>query len=100
MRLKGKSYTSPVQQYMVKGWNLIALKGGSAQISASELLAEVNQLPGVKASKVAIWDPARGRFITYVTKGDGVFGVDYTISDKIGIFLFVDEGVGYWTPDG
>lgn len=100
LRLAGQAYTAPVKQYLATGWNFMAIKGADEQLRASELLAQINDLPGVRATKLTIWDPQKGRFISYIKETDGaVYGDDFLVSESSALFVLVEEGVGYWTPE-
>jgi hypothetical protein len=98
LRMRGGVYTNPVQQYIKEGWNLISIKGSDAQYDSMKFLKEVNQLPGVVATSVAVWDHGKGRFVNYQEVDGKVFGTPITLNDEIGVFLFVQKGLGYWEP--
>ena len=98
LRLRGTSYAEPVQQYVKAGWNLIAIKGTSASYDAGRVLEEVTDLPGVQASAIAVWDSSKGSYRQFIFEGREEYGSDFGITDVQGIFLLVDNGVGYWIP--
>ena len=63
-----------------------------------DVLTEINELSGVTATKISVWDPERERYITYVMDGNAKYGEDFDINETQGIFVYLKEGVGYWTP--
>ena len=98
LRLRGKSYTETVDTYLKPGWNLIAVKGGEVY-KISYLLTELLSDTDIKSYKAAVWDSERNRFVTYVKDGNDTYGQDFNVDDQSGVFLHVEEGIGYWTPE-
>ncbi len=95
---QGDSYAEPVKEYVKFGWNLVAIKGEAKDVKASKVIEEINKLPGVVATKVTIWDSKRGRFNSFVKEGNSVYGEDFIINETMGVFVFIKDGIGYWTP--
>jgi hypothetical protein len=100
--IDGAQYTSAVEVYLRKGWNLAALNGTEQSYFAGDILSELENLSGVRVTKVAIWDSKRGKYQLYVVDNsqdtEELFGEDFEIKDSQAFFLFVEEGVDYWTP--
>ncbi|MCA9375103.1 hypothetical protein KC622_02110, partial [Candidatus Dojkabacteria bacterium] len=99
LQMRGDPYKAPVQAYLKQGWNLIAIKGSDKSYTTQELLKAINEVSGLSATSVAVWDPEKGKFTTYATNNKGQsFGSNVDISSDSGIFVYIEKGIGYWTP--
>ncbi|WKZ30723.1 MAG: hypothetical protein QY318_02645 [Candidatus Dojkabacteria bacterium] len=100
LQFRGSTYVDPVDTYLKPGWNLIALKGSNSQYSIQTLLATINEQTGVNARVGAIWSQGKGKYDTFVLEVDGdIYGANFIVPDDVGVFIFVDSGSGYWTPE-
>lgn len=99
LKLRGSEYTAPVDAYVKSGWNLIAIKGSDTTYTLDSLIRSLNEINGVEARIASVWNQDRGRYDTYIFDSGSTYGTNIELIDEQAIFIYVDVGAGYWTPD-